>query len=402
MPRDNMARRQFLRSGSLGLLLAGLGVPVGSTQAADKKKKKIPKRVLGRTGLKIPILSFGVMNSDSPDLIKRALDSGITHLDTANGYLRGNSEKSIGAVLKERGGRDKVIISTKIWLARDFQKGLFTTENGSWAPGATPENFARLLEASLDRLQSDYVDILYIHACDNAQMVNYEPLMQAALAAQKAGKARFIGVSCHALVPEVVHAAVDAKIYDVAEIAFNVWREDKEEIRKALAYAREHRLGIVAMKTQGGNPREGAAAVNHAAALKWVLQHKEVTTAIPGMTTFDQLDLNLASVTDLDFTGEEKSYLQLGALERGHLCQGCRSCVSGCPHGVEIPSLMRAGMYAAGYGNLSQAEWTLAALPESIGLKRCRNCSGCTASCTHGLDIGRQVAELKHQFPFIA
>lgn len=402
MAADHLARRQFLKKGSLGLLLAGLGLPAGSTLAADKKRKKIPTRVLGRTGLKIPILSFGVMNSDSPDLIKKALDSGITHLDTANGYLRGNSEKSIGAVLKERGGRDKVVISTKIWLARDFQTGRFTPENGSWAPGATPENFSRLLDTSLERLQSDYVDILYIHACDNAQMVNYEPLMNAALAAQKAGKARFIGVSCHALVPEVVRAAVDARIFDVAEIAFNLWREDKEQIRQALAYAREHGLGIVAMKTQGGNPEEGAAAVNHAAALKWVLQHKEVTTAIPGMTTFDQLDLNLASVTALDFTDEEKGYLKLGALEGRGFCQGCRSCVPGCPHAVEIPSLMRAARYASGYGNLSQAEWTLATLPHEFGLQACRSCPGCTARCAHGLEIGREVAGLQRHFPFLA
>ncbi|HNW59998.1 MAG TPA: aldo/keto reductase [bacterium] len=402
MASDKMARRQFLRSGSLGLLLAGLGMPAAKGLAAEKEKiKKIPRRVLGRTRLKIPILSFGVMNSDSPDLINRALDSGITHLDTANGYLRGNSEKSIGNVLKQRGGRDKVILSTKIWLARDFQKGVFSTEDGSWAPGATPENFSKLLNASLERLQSDYVDILYIHACDNAQMVNYEPLMNAARAAQQAGKARFIGVSCHAAVAEVVRAAVDAKIYDVAEIAFNVWREDKEQIREALAYAKEHGLGIVAMKTQGGNPREGATAVNHPAALKWVLRHPEVTTAIPGMTSFDQLDLNLASAANLDLSDEEENYLKLGAIEKGRLCQGCRACVVQCPHGVEIPSLMRASMYATGYGNLSQAEWTLATLPERQGLGACRSCSSCTAVCAHALDISREVAALKSHFPFL-
>lgn len=402
MSSDRMARRQFLRNGSFGLLLAGLGLPAGDALAAGKKQKKLPTRVLGRTGLKIPILSFGVMNSDSPDLIKKALDSGITHLDTANGYLRGNSEKTIGAVLKERGGRDKVVIATKIWLARDFQKGLFTPQDGSWAPGATPENFARLLDVSLERLQSDYVDILYIHACDNPQMVNYEPMMNAALAAQKAGKARFIGVSCHAQVPEVVRAAVEAKIYDVAEIAFNLWRDDREETKKAIAYAKENGLGIVAMKTQGGNPEEGAAAVNHSAALKWVLQHKEVTTAIPGMTSFDQLDLNLTSVADLDFNHEEKSYLQLGALEKGHLCQGCRSCLATCPKGVDIPSLVRAGIYAKRYGNLSHAEWTLATLPAQIGLQACRSCSDCSAVCAHNLDINGSIAALQKQFPFLA
>jgi predicted aldo/keto reductase-like oxidoreductase len=399
---DSIARRQFLKNGSLGLLLTGLGLPAQSALAEDKKKKtKIPSRVLGRTGLKLPILSFGVMNSDSPDLIKRALDAGITHLDTANGYLRGNSETSIGKVLKERGGRDKVIIATKVWLARDFKTGTFTAQESGRAPAATPENFAKMLDQSLERLQSDYVDIIYIHACDSAQMVTYEPLMNAALAAQKAGKARFLGVSCHALVPEVVRAAVDAKIYDVAEIAFNVWREDKAETQKAIVYAKEHGLGIVAMKTQGGNPREGAAPVNHAASLKWVLRHEEVTTAIPGMTTFDQLDLNLASVADLDYKDEEKSFLNLGALEKSPLCQNCRACVADCPYGVEIPTLMRAGMYAEGYGNLSQAEWTLATLPEENGLQTCQECPTCTVTCKHALNISSRVEGLKNQFAFL-
>ena len=399
MSLDRMERRQFLKSSSIGMLAAGCVWPGrAAAQAGKAQEIKLPTRTLGRTGVKIPILSFGVMNTDSPDLIKRALDAGIIHLDTAHGYLRGNSETAIGRVVKERGGRDQLIIATKVWLARDHQTGAFSTQASGRGPAATAENLNQMLNLSLERLQTDYVDILYLHSCDSAQMVNYEPLMNAAVAAQKAGRVRFIGVSCHGPVAEVVRAAADANIYDVAEIAFNLQREDKEETEKAIAYAKEKGLGIVAMKTQGGKRRDEKVPMNHKASLKWVLRHEQVTTAIPGMTTFDQLELNLAAAADLDLDEEEKNYIKLGSLEAGAQCQSCRSCVATCPHHVDIPTLMRAAMYAGGYGNLSHAEWTLSTLPEQYGLQVCGLCETCTASCSHHLNIGGRVAELKKTF----
>ena len=99
---------------------------------------------MGRTKLEVPVLSFGVMNTDSPDLIKKALEMGLKHLDTANGYLRGNSETAIGRVLKETGMRDKVYVATKIYLARDWEKGVFTLEDTGFAPAATTGNFNKL------------------------------------------------------------------------------------------------------------------------------------------------------------------------------------------------------------------------------------------------------------------
>jgi len=398
MAADRIARRQFLKTGSIGMLMAGVGLK-GSKATAGEEKIKLIYRTLGRTGLKIPVVSFGVMNSDSPDLIRRALDSGITLLDTAHGYLRGNSEKSIGNVIKERGGRERIHIATKVWLARDRQTGQFSAKDMGWAPAANADNFNKQLDLSLERLQTDYVDILYIHSCDTAAMVSYEPMMNAALAAKKAGKARFIGVSAHSQVPEVVRAAVDAGVYDVAEIGFNIWREDRAETEKAILYAKEHEMGIVAMKTQGGNGGEDAAGpVNHRAALKWVLSHEAVATAIPGMTTFDQLDLNLSVMADLELNDQEKKDLKLGQLTPSRLCQNCRSCVPGCPHGVEIPDLMRAYMYAQHYSNLSHAEWTLSMLPEESGLPACKRCTVCRADCVHGLPIAERIDVLKRQF----
>ena len=75
-------------------------------------------------------------------------------------------------------------------------------------------------------------------------------------------------------------------------------------------------------------------------------------------------------------------------------CQGCGTCLPSCPAGVDVPNLMRAYMYAEGYGNAIEASDTLAALPAARGLDVCESCPACTASCTRGIDIGSRVAGL--------
>lgn len=395
-----MKRRDFLLQGAAAAAAAGLAVP--SLRASSTGKKpggKIVYRTLGRTGLKVPVLSFGVMNTDSPDLIRKALDLGLNHLDTANGYMRGNSEASIGRVLKETGMRDKVYVSTKIWLSRDWNTGGFTPEDSGRSPGANAANFNRMLGESLTRLQSSYVDILYVHACDNAGMVTFENTMRAAVKAKEAGKARFIGVSTHTGVAEVIRAAVDAKVYDVVEAAFNFQRDDRDETARAIEYARENGVGIVAMKTQGGARREGdAESFPHKAALKWVLSHEGVTTTIPGMTTFEQLDLNFSVMADLAMTAGEKKAVQMSGLLRGGYCQNCGACVAQCPSRVAVPDLMRAYTYAEGYGNFSHAEWTLGNLPADRGLAACAGCSECKVDCRHGVNVSGRVQKLGRQF----
>lgn len=399
-----MDRRKFLRDSAAGVLSTGLIAPLLRAAGDEKNKNsKIIYRTLGRTKLEVPVLSFGVMNTDSPDLIKKALEMGVNHLDTANVYLRGNSETSIGKVLEETGMRDKVYVGTKVFLGRDRQKNVFTLEDAGFALAAKEQNFNKLLDQSLERLQTDYVDILYIHSCESAGMVNFENTMKAAVKAKEAGKARFIGVSVHSKVAEVIRAAVDAKVYDVVLAAFNFQRDDKDDIAKAIAHAKENGVAIVAMKTQGGARREGdTKPFNHKAALKWVLNHEGVCTAIPGMTTFEQLDLNFSVMEDLALNDEEKKDLKLGSLDIRGFCQNCRSCVNQCPHKVEIPTLMRTYMYSERYGNHSQAEWTVNSLPKNVGLAACSNCSDCQVNCKHGLQIDRNLKTLKRQFALYA
>ena len=398
MGTKGMKRRDFIGKATFGLLSTGLSIPLLRGGITDQDQPhKIIYRTLGRTNLRIPIVSFGVMNSDSPDLINRAIEMGIKHLDTANGYLRGNSERVIGEVLENTGKRDKVYIATKMRLARDNKKGIFMTKGSTREPAATEENLFKQLEISLKRLRTDYVDILYLHSCTTPQMVNFEPMMNALVKAKKQGKARFIGISTHANEPKVIRSTVDAGVYDVVLTTYNFVQEHKEEIKKAIQYAAENHIGVIAMKTQGGRryQQRSKTEVNHKAALKWVLNDENVCTTIPGMTSFEQLEQNLKVMSSLALSGKEKGELKTASKLRGSLfCQNCRSCIPTCPNGVEIPSLMRAYMYAEGYGNFVQAKMTVEKLEKNQGLSVCEDCSSCTALCHNGIDIASRLKAL--------
>lgn len=398
MGNKRIKRREFIGKATLGLCSTGLALPLLKSNAfASEQPQKIIYRTLGRTKLRIPVVSFGVMNSDSPDLIKRALDKGVNHLDTAHVYLRGNSERVIGEVLQKSGNRDKIYVATKMRFARDREKNVFTLRGTEREPGASEENLFKQLETSLQRLRTDYIDILYLHSCYSPQMAVYEPLMNALVKAKKQGKARFVGVTTHSNEPDVIRAAVDAGVYDVVLAAYNFAQNHREEVKKAIKYAVSKGVGIVAMKTQGGKSMQqsGKIEINHEAALKWVLEDENVCTTIPGMTTFDQLDQNLKVMNNLALTGTERGEIQLASSLKGKIyCQNCRSCIPTCPNNAEIPNLMRAFMYAKAYGNYVQAGMTVAELPRKKGLNVCRSCSSCTAYCPNGINIGSRIKTL--------
>lgn len=398
MSPKKMNRRHFMKNSAMGLVAAGTGL-TGFQGIPEVKTKSsgFVYRSLGRTGLRIPVISFGVMNSDKPEMIRRALDLGIKHLDTAHVYLRGNSEKVIGQVVKETGTRGDVYIATKMRFARDRDKNVFLPTGDAIQPGATEENFDKQLAASLERLQTDYVDILYLHSCYGPEMATHEVMLNALVKAKKSGKARYIGLTTHKNEPEVIRAAVDSGVIEVIEVAYFYLKSNRKEIGDALAYAAGKGVGIVGMKTFGGNrlQQDGNLKVNHRAALKWVLNNPHVCTVIPGMTSFDQMDLNLEVMADLTLTPEEKRDLEVTSLLNGILyCQNCRSCISTCRHRVEIPNLVRAFMYERGYGNRIQAEYTLSELPGDRGLEVCRSCDACTARCIHGIGIESRIRSL--------
>ena len=204
---------------------------------------------------------------------------------------------------------------------------------------ALHEAFLDKFDLSLQRLGLDHVEILYLHNNSTREDVQNPAIIEALRKAKKSGKARFIGITTHSNEPAVIRATIEAKVYDVVLTAYNFRQDHRDEVRKAVAEAAAAGLGIVAMKTQAGVywDKERQQPINMRAALKWVLNDPNVTTAIPGFTTFDQLKEDLTVMTDLKLTPEEPKTCAGGAGVAGLYCQQCGQCVPGCPKALPIP-----------------------------------------------------------------
>ena len=384
-----MGRRDFLKSSVAGLggfiyLSSNEKRPLRMVEDKKEGEKKMVYRVLGKTGIKLPVITMGVMNTDNPNLVKAALNAGMFHLDTAQTYQRGTNEAMIGEELKGR-PRDSFAISTKARLSIDQKTGLYSEE-------ATEEAYTKKIDTSLKSLGLDYVDIYHHHGLWVRETVLYEPVLKALAKAKRAGKIHAIGVSTHRNEPEVIQAAIDSKVYDVVLTAYNYRQEHAAELKKSIARAAEAGIGIVAMKTIGGvrvMEKPGKESIDVKAALKWVLQDPNVSTIIAGFTTFDQMNMNLSIMKDLALTKAERENLRRATLLSGLYCQGCGQCVSQCAYQLPIPDLMRAYMYVYGYRNLVAAQDLLFSL--NLPAEICGDCTSCPVKCLNRWNVSDRI-----------
>ena len=391
MSEERFDRRDFVKSSVTGLgsffFLSSNEPKMSEPKGSEKRgPRKFVYRVLGRTGIKLPVITMGVMNSDNPNLVRAALDAGLVHLDTAHGYMRGKNEEVIGEVLKDR-PRDSFVLATKVYLPRDEKTGLYKDT-------ATQEAFSSRLDISLKRLGLDYVDILYHHNVWKRESALYEPILKALEKAKKEGKARFVGITTHRNEPEVIQAAIDSKFYEVVLTAYNFRQKHYSEVRKTIAKAAGAGLGIVGMKAIGGVALVASKPekVDARAALKWVLQDPNVHTIIAGFTTFDQLEMDLSIMEDLSLTKSERSHLQRANLTAGLYCQGCGQCLNSCLRKLPIPDLMRSYMYVYGYRNLGAAQDLLLSL--NLPANLCQDCSSCPVQCISGFNVSDRIQDV--------
>jgi aryl-alcohol dehydrogenase-like predicted oxidoreductase len=390
---EKQSRREFLVKPVQWAAAAGLLSGMASSMQARSRRPpdaaKILTRTLGRTGLSLPIVSMGVMNAEVPGLVRRAYEAGMRHFDTAESYQRGRNEEMVGAVIKDMGVRDRVVISTKVWL------------RGKSRDPQARNVFRRTFEGSLRRLQMDHVDILYYHSVDSADEVGAEGPLQALAELKKEGKTRFTGLSTHQGAV-VLPAAARAGAFDVGLVTINFTMASDKNLLGAIDQAVQSGMGIVAMKTQAGGLSQPEPALpktlpphSQTALLKWVLHNPSITTAIPGFTTYEQLDQNFSVASDLEYTNAEKEFLgDKTFLARAQFCQQCGRCLGDCPRGVDIPALMRSHMYAVQYSNRELAGVTLGDLEPGRGLDACRSCGTCPATCRNYVNIGAKISHL--------
>jgi aryl-alcohol dehydrogenase-like predicted oxidoreductase len=389
---DKQDRRDFIAKPlqwvAASTLLGGLE---SSLLASPAKSAKPIYRTLGKTGISLPVVNMGVMNADVPGLIRRAYELGMRHFDTAAVYQQGRNEEMVGNMIKEMGVRDKVIISTKVML-----------RGGAATSPQAGEVFRRNFEASLKRLQMDHVDILYYHAVDSAEGARAEGPIAALAALKKEGKTRFTGISTHRGEP-ILNEAMRLGVYDVVLVTINYTMASDKGLLDAIDRAAKQGIGIVAMKTQAGGLAKPDAKMpanlpphSQTALLKWVLQNKSITTAIPGFSTYEQLEQNFTVAGDLAFTAAEKDFLSDKSFTaEAQFCRQCGQCRPDCPLHVDIPTLMRSHMYAVQYSNRRLAVDTLASIETGRGLDACHLCPTCNAACRNNVNIGRKIEQLK-------
>ncbi len=283
-----MNRRQFLEAIAAGLVaIPALGaLPSG----------KLPTRPLGRTGLKVPILGFGsgsrfLMYKDEDkavEALNRAIDLGITYLDTAHDYGDGLSEERIGRVMATR--RKEVTLATKI-------------------PARTADQARRQIELSLKRLRTDHLEVLHIHQLKNAQdLAAIEArggVLEALYEAREQKITRAIGITCHAD-PAALQTALERHDFDCTQMALNAGLArmadapggfkatpmgDGSFERLALPVATRKRMGVIAMKVFGQEQLLGAAPVEKLLAYALSLL---VTLASVGMPQLEHIERNVA------------------------------------------------------------------------------------------------------------
>ena len=356
--------------------------------AADK----FPTIVLGKTGEKVTRLGMGTSWVVQPSFVQAALFAGVTYIDTAEGYEKGNSEKTIGEVLERTKKRKDVYLVTK---------------NSSYRGGGSAERMRETIEKPLDkslaRLRTDYADAYYLHGLTGEQIpMLADPAVKAAFEAMKtAKKIRFAGLSCHdKRLPEVVEAAAKCGWLDQIMVQFNYRTMNVDAVKKAVDAASKAKIGLVAMKTQGGAgsfPEANTAesfkkylaegVKKEQAAIKSVLADERFHVVVSEMTNRDMLKENMEAVAN-PLSKKEARILEEHRAKTAHLyCHGCGDLCETAAKGVPVATVLRYLRYYTVYGKRSEARALYQALPAEARDLGAADLAAAEKACPHGLPI---------------
>jgi uncharacterized protein len=237
-------RRDFLGTGAgaLAVTSALMSAPEAAAQAASKNTQSavLPKRPLGRTGVDVSILNLGTWQSVGLDRILRfAWANGVRYVDTAKSY---GSEPGIGRWLRTMPGHRKELF-------------LVTKDSPS-----TPRQLIRQLDGRLKALQTDYVDLIFIHHVGDhdfeteVEWPRSKEFKQTAEAIRKSGKAKFVGFSTHhPRRPEILQAAAQGGFVDAIMLQNNPWIAAEDDMNRALDACHKRGIGLISMKQVAGN-----------------------------------------------------------------------------------------------------------------------------------------------------
>jgi uncharacterized protein len=399
-----VTRRDFVKTvGLAGLAVAGAGVPgafaAPEPPAGAAPAVTMPKRKLGKTGVEVSILNLGGMfdTINSQLLLKQALKWGVTYWDTAEGYGNGLSEEGMGRFFASNPeARREIFLVTKLQ--------------------AKGGNLTERLDKCLKRLQTDHVDLFFIHAITEIEEMT--PAIKTwAAEMKKAGKIKFFGFSTHTDMEDCLLGAAKLDWIDAVMFTYNFQVMHDPKMQEALNACEKAGIGLVAMKSMGGGPGAKKVAskaklemadrflkrgfTDKQAKLKVVWENPQIASLCSQMPSLTILMANVAAARDqVKLAKEEVESLRQYALEtQADYCAGCGSiCQAAVGGAVPVNEVMRCLMYHRYYGEPELARETFAGLPEAMRQRLTQvDYSRAEAACPRGLPIAslmRQALEV--------
>jgi predicted aldo/keto reductase-like oxidoreductase len=375
-------------------------------------------RKLGKNGPDVSVLGFGCMRlpilnatgcatdifdpkkpvdeEQATQMVNHAISHGINYFDTAYGYHGGQSETFLGKVLK--GKRERILLATKlpVWLVKK------------------PEDFDRLLDEQLNRLDTPYVDFYLLHALGRKlwECTRELGILGMLDKARADGRIRRVGFSFHDDV-RTFKDIVNAYEWDICQIQYNYFDRDFQAGLEGLQYAAAKGIGMIVMEPlRGGRlteriPEEVQALWDQAPirrtpaewALRWVWNHPEVSLVLSGMSTMSQLreNLHIAAYAGPETLSREEldTVNRVTEVYRSKLkvhCTSCAYCLP-CPYGVNIP--MNFSLYNDTF-MFKDADLSVMLynhfIPAESRAGSCTACGACEERCPQHIRI---VEELK-------
>ena len=322
---NEMGRREFLKR--TGQAAAACVVSAGVVSAGSPNEKKIdtvgviPTRMLGKTGVKLPMLGYGgaalpriwgnpLPFNDRVKLIRYSYDRGVRYYDTAGNYME--SQALLGEALKDV--RDKVFLTSKVEVTR---------------AGRTKQAFEKVL----GELKTDYLDAILIHGTPGLEQMTVTEAMKVRSELVKfrdEGAVRFIGFSAHSYFDKAL-ALIESGGFDLCMLSYGyiprghnqIWTARMTELRNAcIAKAHARDMGIVAMKVVGAGilgawsayvvPEFDKQRIKQlpAAAIRYVLQDERIDMLTIGMRLEGEIDANINTLSgDTTYTPNDRALL---------------------------------------------------------------------------------------------
>jgi uncharacterized protein len=397
MKRQELPRRDFMK-GALAAGAAGCGAVMAQAEETEKLPalkpepgQKVPRKELGSTGVKIPILIMGTCQELDPEYDKRlhrAYQFGVDHIDTAEMYDNYKSHKTIAPFIKQIVDRKKLFISSKAHNKIEE---------------ATPEKFKKQIDKSLAELETDHLDLFFIHMAHDEGFLAPEYLKMAE-ELKKSGKIKFFGVSCHdGSVPRMLMKAAEVhNDCDAVMFRYNFRQYGDRELNLAIDAAKNAGVGLIAIKTLAAIPDDAEeiepfVSKNFSriqAKLKAVWADDRIDGIASQMGNVQHVMENAAAaISEKPLTMSEFHQLnRLAARTCAEYCTGCNHiCESRIDTDLRVADILRYVMYHDAYGNRDYARARYQALPphqrdDHVDLR------AAMAACPQKIDLPQKLA----------